>query len=120
MFFFAFERQLIDSELYGIKSYQALWLRIQNEIVSSKFNNFTDIIDLDRFGSEIYTSDSLLSMSRGIAATVNAFYSGASMISSEKADELLSNAQFAMTSLPRQVALATVNPDHHVEDMGND
>jgi hypothetical protein len=32
----------------GIKSYDALWLRIQHEIVSPSFNQFAQVLDLDR------------------------------------------------------------------------
>lgn len=32
----------------GIKSYDALWLRIQHEVVSSRFNRFGQLVDLDR------------------------------------------------------------------------
>lgn len=50
-FVFAFDRALLDDEALGIKSYQALWMRIQNEISGSKFNCFADILDLNRFAS---------------------------------------------------------------------
>ena len=53
MFVYAFDKKLIDDELSGLKSYQALWMRIQNEILSNKFNKFTDIIDLDALGAII-------------------------------------------------------------------
>lgn len=33
MFVYAFDRELLDNENSGLKSYQALWMRIQNEIV---------------------------------------------------------------------------------------
>jgi hypothetical protein len=32
----------------GIKSYDALWLRIQHEILSPWFNRFAQVVDLDR------------------------------------------------------------------------
>jgi len=32
----------------GIKSYDALWLRIQHEVISPLFNKFSQVIDLDR------------------------------------------------------------------------
>lgn len=32
----------------GIKSYDALWLRIQHEVVSARFNRFAQVVDLDR------------------------------------------------------------------------
>ena len=116
MFFYAFDRELIDNELSGIKSYQALWMRIQNEIVSSRFNSFTDIIDLDRFAAEKFTKETLLTMSEKIADAVNTLSSGAYYISEETADAILSKAPYAKTSLPRQIALATVNSEQWPEE----
>jgi hypothetical protein len=52
MFAFAFDRELMDNEAAGLKSYQALWMRIQNEIGSRRFNRFSDIIDMNKVNSE--------------------------------------------------------------------
>jgi hypothetical protein len=48
MIVFAMDRSLLEDETKGLKSYQALWMRIQNEISSDKVNRFADIIDLDK------------------------------------------------------------------------
>jgi hypothetical protein len=48
MFVFSFGRELLDDEAYGFKSYQALWMRIQNEITGGGFNRFSDVVDMDR------------------------------------------------------------------------
>jgi archaellum biogenesis ATPase FlaH len=48
MIVFAMDKTLLEDEAKGIKSYQALWMRIQNEIVSDRVNRFADIIDTDR------------------------------------------------------------------------
>jgi hypothetical protein len=48
MFVFAFDRELLANESTGLKSYQALWMRIQNEIESRNFNRFSDMIDMNR------------------------------------------------------------------------
>lgn len=116
MFFYAFDRELLDDELNGIKSYQALWLRIQNEIVGNRFNGFADIIDLDRYASETYTHEALLTMSRKIADSVNSLSYCADSISGERADTFISETKYAKTSLPRQVALATVNAEVNYGD----
>ncbi len=63
LFLFGFDRELMDDENYGLKSYQALWMRIQNEVVGQRFNCFADMIDLDRMGAELYTEEALLEMS---------------------------------------------------------
>jgi hypothetical protein len=47
MFVFAFDKDLLEDEAAGFKSYQALWMRMQNEIESERMNRFADIIDLD-------------------------------------------------------------------------
>jgi len=53
MLAFAFEKELLDDEVCGFKSYQALWMRIQNEIESDRPNRFADIIDLNRIEQEV-------------------------------------------------------------------
>ncbi|MDR1965090.1 MAG: ATP-binding protein [Synergistaceae bacterium] len=67
MFVFAFNRDLMDNEAAGLKSYQALWMRIQNEIESCRFNRFSDIVDLDKMASQQYTAQTLSEMSRRLA-----------------------------------------------------
>jgi hypothetical protein len=53
MLAFAFGKELLEDELCGLKSYQALWMRIQNEIESERMNRFADIIDLNKAGQEV-------------------------------------------------------------------
>jgi hypothetical protein len=67
MFVFAFNRGLIEDEMTGLKSYQALWMRIQNEIESRRFNRFSDIIDLDKMAHQQYTPQVLSEMSRRLS-----------------------------------------------------
>ncbi len=67
MFVYAFDRELLDNENAGIKSYQALWMRIQNEIVGERFNRFADMIDLDRLAAQEYTPDVIVAMSERMA-----------------------------------------------------
>ena len=67
MVVYGFDRELMDHESNGFKSYQALWMRIQNEIVGERFNKFNDIVNLDKLGREIYTSAALVQMSAGMA-----------------------------------------------------
>lgn len=68
MFLLCFDRELMDDESSGVKSYQALWLRIQNEVVSTRFNRFADIIDMDRYGDEAYTPEIIQLMSEKLAS----------------------------------------------------
>lgn len=67
MFVYAFDRELLDNENAGVKSYQALWMRIQNEIVGERFNRFSDMIDMDRLAAQEYTPDVIVAMSGRIA-----------------------------------------------------
>lgn len=66
-----FDRELMDNESFGMKSYQALWMRVQNEIVSTRFNRFADIIDMDRYGDEFYPPEVLAEMSRRLAKVLS-------------------------------------------------
>mgnify|MGYP000868608320 FL=1 len=108
MFVFSFERRLIDDDRAGLKSYQALWMRIQNEIEGARFNRFADIVDLDRLIDEVYTPETIVEMSARLASVINRLDSGARPITLSTAEELHARARFGKVSLPRQVNLATV------------
>jgi hypothetical protein len=106
-FLFAFDRKLVDDEACGIKSYQALWLRIQNEIQSDRINRFSNMIDLDKL--PIYDVESIIDMSSRVAEILNnAGQRPARPLSTATASELLSKAGFSELSLPRRIILATV------------
>ncbi|MEW5763224.1 MAG: BREX system ATP-binding domain-containing protein [Bacillota bacterium] len=47
-----FNRDLAEHPTFGIKSYIALWLRIQCEIEGKRVNLFRDFLDLDRLPAE--------------------------------------------------------------------
>jgi len=66
-FAYAFDRSLLDNENAGLKSYQALWMRIQNEIVGERFNRFSDMVDLDRLAAQEYTPEVIVAISEAIA-----------------------------------------------------
>lgn len=112
IFVFSFERTLMDDEAGGLKSYQALWMRIQNEIVSERFNKFTDIIDMDKLAEQSYTKDMALDMSRRLAALVNRYDRDALAIDEEKADEIFSKVRYGTVSLPRQINRATIGTEN--------
>lgn len=67
MFVYAFDREMIDNENAGIKSYQALWMRIQNEIVGERFNRFADMVDLDRLAAQEYSPEVIVSISESLS-----------------------------------------------------
>jgi hypothetical protein len=105
-FLFSFDRKLLDDDICGIKSYQALWFRIQNEIQSDRVNRFSNMIDLDRL--PVYDLRSVMEMSARVAEMLNnAGERPAKALSEDAARELLSRTGFSETSLPRRVVLAT-------------
>ena len=108
MFIFSFDRTLMDDETKGLKSYQALWMRIQNEIEGTRFNRFADIVDLDRLIDEVYTPENILKMSTRLAQVVNRIDEGANPISLNTAEELHAKARYGKVSVPRRVILATL------------
>ena len=117
MFLFSFERTLLDNDTAGIKSYQALWMRIQNEIIGERFNRFTDIADLDRLAIQEYSVDVLVRMSEQLAASLAvtaADNEGKSVekstsfraISAEEAEALRQQAKIGGIGLPELVKQA--------------
>ncbi|MBI2910593.1 MAG: DUF2791 family P-loop domain-containing protein [Chloroflexi bacterium] len=44
-FFFAGGQALMDDDNSGLRSYEALWLRIQEEVRSARFNQFLDLVE---------------------------------------------------------------------------
>ena len=105
-FLLAFDRKLIDDEKIGIKSYQALWFRIQNEIQSDRLNRFSNMVDLDRL--PVYDVGSVMELSARVARLLNtAGERPAQPLGEDAASELLSRAAFGELSLPRRVVLAT-------------
>lgn len=108
-FIFSFDNKLIDDDILGLKSYQALWMRIQNEVEGSRFNKFSDIIDLDRLIEEVYTPEILVEMSHRLSTVINRHDRGALPITINSAEELMSKAQYGSVSLPRQVNMTTIN-----------
>ena len=100
MFLFCFDRELLDDENYGVKSYQALWMRIQNEVVSRRFNRFADMIDLDRYADEAYDAQTLRQMSERLAGVLQNAGISAAPIGGEAAQELATRAEFGGIGLP--------------------
>ncbi len=100
MFVLCFDRELMDNENAGMKSYQALWLRIQNEVVSTRFNRFADILDMDRYGEEFYTPQVLAEMSGALASVMTNAGENAQVLSSEEAETLRERAAFGQLGLP--------------------
>ena len=108
MFVFAFDRALIDDEKYGLKSYQALWMRIQNEVQSPRFNRFADIVDLDRMEAQEYTRQTVIAIS-GVMAQQEMEKSRRCMILTEdEAQEILDQAKTGAVGIPGLIRSAMV------------
>lgn len=114
MFLFAFDRELFDNDNAGIKSYQALWMRIQNEIVGEHFNRFADIADLDRLASQIYTPDILVEMSQKLADAAVSMDHPASVISIEEATAMIQSSGFGGVGIPRLINGRTLGGENYV------
>lgn len=41
-------RALLEDEKHGVRSYEALWMRLQNEVRSERVNKFADLLDLNQ------------------------------------------------------------------------
>ncbi|MCL2058150.1 MAG: ATP-binding protein [Oscillospiraceae bacterium] len=106
-FLFAFDRKLIDDDKYGVKSYQALWFRMQNEIRSERINRFSNMIDLDKL--PVYDVRFIMELSARVARLVNTTEERpAQPLDEGAAVALLSKAGFGEIALPRKVILATI------------
>lgn len=104
MFVYAFDRELIDNENAGLKSYQALWMRIQNEIVGERFNRFTDMVDLDRLAAQEYTPEVIVNISESIANLRQSC--PASPLNIDAAQEIVSQSRTGAVGIPQLIQMA--------------
>lgn len=102
LFVYAFDRALIDDENAGLKSYQALWMRIQNEIVGERFNRFADMVDMDRLAAQEYTPEVIVSMSRKLAERQRDM----TPLDTEQAEEILRQARTGASGIPQLICSA--------------
>ena len=111
MFVYAFDRELIDNENAGLKSYQALWMRIQNEIVGERFNRFADMVDLDRLEAQEYTPDVIVSISESLVNLQK--NAPVSPLDVNTAKEIAVQARTGAIGIPRliQIAMQEVKAD---------
>lgn len=111
MFVYGFDRELMDHENAGLKAYQALWMRIQNEIVGERFNRFADMVDLDLLAAQEYTPDVIIAMSESIAHVKKNIT--AAPLDLESAREIAAQARTGAVGIPRliQIAMEEVSAD---------
>lgn len=101
MFAYGFDRELIDNENAGLKSYQALWMRIQNEIVGERFNRFSDMVDLDRLAAQEYTPDVIISISESLAELQKNMQ--AEPLDRETAEDIVAQARTGAIGIPQLI-----------------
>lgn len=111
MFIYGFDRELMDHENAGLKAYQALWMRIQNEIVGERFNRFADMVDLDLLAAQEYTPDVIVAMSQSLAHVQK--NGDAAPLDMNAAQEIADQARTGAVGIPRlvQIAMEGVNRD---------
>ena len=100
LFLLCFDRELMDNESTGLKSYQALWMRVQNEVVSFRFNRFADIVDMDRYGDEFSNEDIIMEMSGKLSNVLLKAGERAEPVSLEQAKLLKERAVFGKLGIP--------------------
>jgi len=61
-FVFAGRNDLIYDEKGGFKSYEALWMRIQNEVSGTRPNKFADLLNQDALVKEFFTVETCLEL----------------------------------------------------------
>ena len=111
MFVYAFDRELIDNENAGLKSYQALWMRIQNEILGERFNRFADMVDLDRLAAQEYTPEVIISISRSLADLQK--NTPITPLNADTAKDIIAQARTGAVGIPQliQIAMQEVQAD---------
>jgi len=115
MFVFAFDSKLVEDENAGVKSYQALWMRIQNEVAGERFNRFGDMSDLDKLAAQEYNGQVITKMSESLAEVINSYKSNQKYIApldETTANSLIEHSKFGDISLPRRVSAMTLNQNN--------
>jgi Cdc6-like AAA superfamily ATPase len=108
LFLFCMDREMLDDDSLGVKSYQALWMRMQNEVISIRFNRFGDIVDMDRYGDESYGEETIQEMSRKLTDVLTRAGKDARTMSREAAAQLKARAVFGKLGIPYLVNRITV------------
>ncbi len=99
MFVYGFDRSLLEEENTGIKSYQALWMRIQNEVVGEEFNRFLDIVDMDRLAAQKYTTQVIVEISKEFAKQQTNIWP----LDEEEAKRILEKSNTGLVGIPQLI-----------------
>jgi hypothetical protein len=75
-------------------------MRIQNEVVSPRFNHFADIIDMDRYADEFYTKEILYTMAENIRRSRIQQGLSADQLGMEDIEDIIRRAEFGGIGIP--------------------
>ncbi len=108
MFLFGCSKEFIENEKMGMKSYQALWMRIQNEVWNDKINKFADIIDMNDVARQVYTPEVLVNMSKHFSNQIINKEIEPKIIDTVFANKLIEQSKLGGISIPILVKNATL------------
>lgn len=111
MFLFAFDRILMDDDRNGLKSYQALWMRIQSEVSGTRFNRFADIVDLDKMEAQVFDPDLIVKISENIILETDGV---PTPLDHDQAAELLRRSRTGAFGLPQLIRNAVLGGNGNV------
>lgn len=114
MFVFGFDRDLLDNDNYGIKSYQALWMRIQSEIAGKRFNCFADIVDMDAMGQQIFTAEKLVKMADALKAVLDEEGVKTNSVSPESVEQIFRQSRLGGIGIPGMINKAVLGGEGNV------
>ena len=115
-FIFAFDSVMLDDDRKGFKSYQALWLRIQNEIISERLNLFRTLLDMDDINSYYLTKESIVTMSGKYSAYLRSKGIESEPVTGEIAEKLMLTGRNGAVSLPLLLLEEMLGNDGKEED----
>lgn len=70
-FVFAGRTELIHNEKEGFKSYEALWMRIQNEVSGARPNIFADLVNQDLIVKDFFSTETCLELQQKLNDVFN-------------------------------------------------
>jgi energy-coupling factor transporter ATP-binding protein EcfA2 len=114
MFVFAFNKNLIEDEQYGIKSYSALWARIQNEIISKRLNKFEDLLDLEKVLSVNFTIPLARNLSLLTAHNLYIENKPAKVLNDFEIAEAFSKAKYSTKSIVKIICEETIKKNEGI------